>query len=72
MGEVLPSGTYTIETDEEELDTVSVSAYRRVLTLIHVPPKFGNQRLIRLVTIDPRELDEALARDRPVEGRKNH
>ncbi|HSR56277.1 MAG TPA: hypothetical protein VLN73_08540 [Alphaproteobacteria bacterium] len=32
--EVLPPGTYDVETDEELLEGLSFHAYRRILTLI--------------------------------------
>ena len=64
MNEVLPAGTYTVETDEERLDSISFPAYRRVLTVLHLRAKSGNPLLTRALTIDPAELDAALNRDR--------
>ena len=61
--EVLPPGTYEVETDEELLEGLSFHAYRRTLTLIHLPAKSGNPGLSRTLTIDPNELDAALKRD---------
>lgn len=61
--EVLSAGTYDVETDEELLEGLSFRAYRRILTLIHLPEKPGNRGLSRTLTIDPRELDAALKRD---------
>ena len=61
--EELPAGTYRVETDEELLDVVSFSAYRRVLTLIHLHPELGKPGLTRTVSIDPNALAAALARD---------
>jgi hypothetical protein len=59
-----PAGTYTVETEQELLDTVTSLAYRRISTvmLLHAPN--GNGRVTQVVTIDPAELDAALARDR--------
>lgn len=37
-----PAGTYTVETDEKLLQHVSVPAYRRVSTLIWLPPRPGS------------------------------
>ena len=34
---VQPSGTYTVDTDEELIDGLSFLAYRRVATLLHSP-----------------------------------
>lgn len=62
--EVLPPGTYDVETDEELLEGPSFHAYRRILTLIHLPAKSGYRRLSRTLTVDPNELDAALKRDK--------
>lgn len=51
--EVLPPGTYEVETDEELLEGLSFHAYRRTLTLIHLPAKSGRRELTRTLTIDP-------------------
>lgn len=61
--EVLPPGTYEVETDEELLEGLSFHAYRRTLTLIHLPAKSGRRELTRTLTIDPNDLDAALKRD---------
>lgn len=61
--EVLPSGTYDVETDEELLEGLSFHAYRKILTLIHLPAKSGHPGLSRTLTIDPKDLDAALKRD---------
>lgn len=61
--EVLPPGTYDVETDEERLEGLSFHVYRRILTLIHLPAKSGNPGLSRTLTIDPNELDAALKRN---------
>ena len=58
--EVLPPGTYDVETDEELLQDLSFHAYRRVLTLIHLS---GPRGLSRVLTVDPNDLDAALRRD---------
>jgi len=58
--EVLPAGTYTVETDEELLEGISFPAYRRILTLIRLHPRPG---LTQTLTIDPNELNAALMRD---------
>jgi len=61
-GEQQP-GIYTVETEEEELDALSISAYRRVSTVMTRYDPHGRGGLIRFVTIDPAELSAALARD---------
>lgn len=64
LDEVLPAGDYCVETDEELLDGISFSAYRRILTLMHLHAKPDNPGITRVLTIDPMELDAALKRDR--------
>ncbi len=67
LNEVLPAGAYSVETDEEPIDGISFVAYRRILTLIHLPAESGNPGLSRTLTIDPNELEEALRRDQMLE-----
>ena len=62
-----PAGTYTVETDEELIPSVSFAAYRRTATWLRLPgeregagPSAGHSEV---VAIDPVELDAALARD---------
>jgi hypothetical protein len=61
-GEQQP-GIYTVETEEEELDVMSMAAYRRVSTVMNRYDPYGRGGLVRFVTIDPAELEAALARD---------
>lgn len=61
--EVFAPGTYNVETDEELLEGLSLRAYRRILTLIHLPSSSDRPGLSRTLTIDPAELDAALKRD---------
>ncbi len=61
--EVLPAGIYVVETDEVLVEGISFLAYRRILTLLHLPEKTGH-RLAGVLTIDPKELDAALERER--------
>ena len=63
IDEILPPGTYEIETDEELMDGISFHAYRRVQTLIHLPSMTGNPLHSRTLAIDPDELAAALAND---------
>ena len=58
-----PPGRYDVETDEELPQNLSFPAYRRVETRIHLPWRIMGIDAIQTVTIDPRELDEALVRD---------
>lgn len=55
-----PPGIYTVETEEELLESVSFPAYRRVSTVVHCRAPGG---VTRFVTVDPTVLDAALARD---------
>lgn len=59
-----PAGTYTVETDEELLDTILTPAYRRIATVLHLPATPNEPGVSRMVTIDPQDLDAAWERDR--------
>lgn len=61
--EVQPAGTYLVETDEELLDGLSFPAYRRLATLLTLPPRPGRVDPVRIVPIDPLELEAAQERD---------
>jgi hypothetical protein len=61
-GEQCP-GIYTVQTEEEPLDVISCSAYRRVSTVMNRYDLQPSNGFIRFVEIDPAELDAALARD---------
>jgi hypothetical protein len=63
MDEEQPAGTYTVETDEELLQTSSLSAYKRVSTLMRLPARPTGTMLTQIVEVDPLELTAALARD---------
>ena len=57
-GTQLP-GAYDVDTDEQSIDSLSILAYRRIATSIHVHRDGGTQ----VFPIDPVELDAALMRD---------
>jgi hypothetical protein len=63
VDKVQPSGTYTVDTDEELIDGLSFLAYRRVATLLHLPSTSSRAGVTELVTINPLELEAALNRD---------
>lgn len=67
LNEVLPSGDYIIETDEELLEGLSFPAYRRKLTLIYLHQNSRNPSRRQALQINPRELDSALMRDQAAE-----
>jgi hypothetical protein len=62
IDEVQPAGTYTVETDEELLQT-SLPAYRRISTLMRLPARITGTVLIQIVEVNPAELAAVLARD---------
>ena len=61
--EVLPPGSYNVETDEELLESLSFSAYRRVLTVIYLPATYRHPGVSRTLKIEPDDLDAALKLD---------
>jgi hypothetical protein len=64
-----PLGSYTLEVDEELLQNVSFPVYRRVSTMIRLPPRPDSTELGRVVYLDPLELAELLASDAKVEDK---
>lgn len=56
-------GDYKIETDEEQIDTVTAIAYRRTATFIHLHPQPDRPHIAQMVLIEPNELERALQRD---------
>jgi len=66
MDKMQPAGTYTVETDEELLQTSSFRAYRRISTLMRLPARSIGTMLTQIVETNPVELARALARDAQV------
>jgi hypothetical protein len=60
VDEVQPAGTYTVETDEEQLQTLSVPAYRRISTLMRLPSRPTGPMLTQIVEINAVELAAVL------------
>ena len=60
---MLPAGDYKVATDEELIQELSFPVYRRVATMIFVPAETRQASSIEMVTIDPRDLQEAQDRD---------
>jgi hypothetical protein len=58
-----PAGTYTIETDEELLEQLSFTAYRRVSTSIVLPLPGSGSGSYQMMKIDPADLEVAQRRD---------
>lgn len=61
-----PAGAYVVETDEERLQDLSFTAYRRVATRLLLPGDPRGSILGETIEVDPLELDAALARDAAV------
>jgi hypothetical protein len=63
-----PAGSYTVETDEDLLPTLLHSAYRRTTTWLTLPSHAARAGSTQLISIDPMELEAALARDAQAVG----
>ena len=63
MEEMQPAGTYTVETDEELLQTSLLPAYRRISTLMRLTTRPRGTALTQIVEVNPLELAAVLARD---------
>jgi hypothetical protein len=63
-----PPGSYTVEIDEELLSHVSFPAYRRIATLMRLPPRPDSTERARVVYLDPLELVALLAADARAEN----
>ncbi len=59
---LLPPGEYRVVTDEELIEELSFSVYRRVATMIIVPVDSHRASSVEMVTIDPLDLQEDRAR----------
>jgi hypothetical protein len=58
---MMTAGDYRVVTDEELIQELSFPVYRRVATMIFVPAASGHA--FEMVTIDPRDLEDAQVRD---------
>ncbi len=59
-----PAGDYRVDHDEELIDSVSVLAWRRVGSFIHLPGIGIAGATSQMVPVDPADLDAALEKDR--------
>jgi hypothetical protein len=59
---VRPPGTYVVESDEELITGLSFDAYRRTATFLFIPSTSGSTTS-EVFSIDPADLDAALAQD---------
>jgi hypothetical protein len=60
---ILAAGDYRVVTDEELIEQLSFPVYRRVATMIFIPADSQNASSVEMVSIDPRDLQEAQDRD---------
>ena len=59
-----PAGTYSVETDEELLESVSFPAYRRLATMMQIEPSSRSAGgVLQVAVVDPQQLEAALAVD---------
>lgn len=56
----LPAGSYSVDEEHEQIEGVSIIAFRRVATVLHLRPSPG---LRESVTVDGAALDAALLQD---------
>lgn len=56
----LPAGTYDVDTEEEIIETLSQTVYVRIATYLYI----RTTGMTRTVTIDPKDLNAALEKDR--------
>ena len=61
---LFPGGTYKIESDEEMIQGISFTAYRRTATLIHLHANPSQPGLTETLRVEPAVFDAALERDR--------
>ncbi len=60
---MVTAGDYVVDEEEELIEGLSWSAYRRVATFITLPATTENKHRMRLVPIDPEELEGLIAFD---------
>jgi hypothetical protein len=64
---VLPPGDYEVVTDEDLIEGLSFPVYHRVSTVIIVPAQSHQASSVKMVAIDPSDLQSA--QDREASGR---
>jgi hypothetical protein len=65
LDEAQPAGSYTVETDEEQLPVLLHTSYRRTMTWLTLPSHAVKMGPTQIISIDPNELEAALVRDAP-------
>ena len=68
---ILAAGDYRVVTDEELIEELSFPVYRRVATMIFVPAASHHAASVEMVTIDPRDLQDAQNRDAEISPAPN-
>lgn len=63
LSEPLEAGTYRLVVDEELIEGLSFTAYRRVATHLEIPAISVAMARRQFLQVSPSEIDEALARD---------
>lgn len=63
IDDTVAAGTYVVEIEEVLIPGLTFSADRRVRTSLILPVLIGSSEGLHVVDIDPRNLEEALARD---------
>jgi hypothetical protein len=53
FGRMLPAGSYEVVTDEELIEGLSFSVYRRIATMMLVPAQSSQSSSVEMLTIDP-------------------
>ena len=60
---IKPAGTYRVDTEEELIEGLSFTAYRRVATSIFLPSRPGGTVYGQFAVIEPHDLEAAQHRD---------
>lgn len=60
---MIPAGDYDVEIDEELIEGVSFTTYRKVQTYLHLKAVHGHPGVEQTLVIAPGQLDAALERD---------
>ncbi|MGH0242393.1 hypothetical protein GHK51_26770 [Sinorhizobium meliloti] len=63
LSEMVTAGDYVVDEEEELIEGLSWTAYRRVATFITLPATTENNYRMRLVPIDPEEIEALIAFD---------
>jgi len=63
MASMQPAGRYTVDTDEEQIDTAYGCAFRRIGTWIWLTSDLKSRGAMHMASVDPAELEAALVVD---------